>query len=44
MPVKSQCGSVLHKKNALRGRIHPLSILVVIEDGVVIFLHIKEDY
>jgi hypothetical protein len=40
---KQEGGSVLHMTNALRCRVPP-PILIILEDGVVIFLHIIEDH
>ena len=40
---KKEGGCVLHMTNLLRGRICP-HVLVILEDGVVIFLHIIEEH
>jgi hypothetical protein len=40
---KEEGGSDLHMTNTLRSRLSP-PILVILEDGVVIFLHIIEDH
>jgi len=42
--VKQEDGSVLRMKNALQEVGYPPPILVVLEDGVVIFVHITGDH
>lgn len=40
---KQKGDSVVHMTNALRDRISP-PMLVTLEDGVIVLLHITEDY
>jgi len=42
--MKQEGGSVLCMTNALQEVGYPLPILVVLEDGIVIFVHITGDH